>query len=153
MIHDTLSKHPFFSELAPEHLSELEQAARELHFQDGDAVFRQDESARHFYLITKGEASIQIPSIYGPPLIVQKLGAGELLGWSWLIPPYKWHFDARATSDLDVIEFDGARLLQRCEKDPALGYQLLKRFSALMSDRVQAARLKMMEVCEPTQIA
>ncbi len=95
---------------------------------------------------------IQVPSIFGPPLTVQTLGDGELLGWSWLIPPYKWHFEARADSDLQVIEFDGARLRQRCEEDPALGYQLLKRFSALMSDRVQAARMKMMEVCDPTQI-
>ena len=152
MIQKTLIEHAFFSELAPEHLSELVQAARERHFADGDMIFRQDEQADHFYLIISGEACVEIPSIYGPPLVVQTLGAGQLLGWSWLIPPYKWHFEARANSDLDVIEFDGARLRERCEQEPALGYQLLKRFAALMSDRVQAARFKMMEVVEPTQI-
>ena len=152
MVQKTLIQHAFFSELAPEHLTELAQAARERHFADGDVVFRQDERADHFYLIKSGEVSVQIPSIYGPPLTVQTLGPGQLLGWSWLIPPYKWHFEARAISELDVIEFDGAHLLKRCEQNTDLGYHLLKRFAALMSDRVQAARLKMMEVTEPTQI-
>lgn len=152
MIKDTLAQHPFFSKLIPEHLAIVAEAARELHFNDGDLIFHQDENADHFYLILSGRATIQIPSIYGPPLTVQTLTEGQLLGWSWLIPPYKWHFDARATSDVKAIEFDGAQLRKRCEDNPALGYQLLKQFAALMSDRMQAARLKMMEVCEPTEI-
>ena len=115
MIRDLLEKHPFFSALIPEHLEVVAEAARELHFGDGDVIFHQDGKAEHFYLIQSGEATIQIPSIYGPPLKVQTLGPGQLLGWSFLIPPYKWHFEARASSDLDVIEFDGVKLRQRCE--------------------------------------
>jgi len=146
---ELLAEHPLFSALRPEHLQILADAARERRYADGDAIFRQDEEAAHFYLLESGTAVVQIPSIYGPPLVMQSLSAGDLLGWSWLIPPYKWHFDAKATSDASVIEFDGQGLRRRCDQDPELGYQLLKLFSALMSERVLAARLKMMEVCEP----
>jgi len=152
MIKDILAAHSLFSSLSPEHLEVLVEAAEERQYADGDVIFRLDDQAAHFYLIQSGTAVVQIPSIYGPPLVMQTLSSGQLLGWSWLIPPYKWHFEARATSDMKVIAFDGQRLRHRCEQDPALGYQLLKLFSALMSERVQAARLKMMEVCEPAEI-
>jgi CRP-like cAMP-binding protein len=85
----------------------------------------------------------------GPALVVQVLGTDEVLGWSWLIPPYKWTFEALAESDSRVLVFDGKALLQLCESDHHFGYALMKRFTSLMSERLHAARIKMMDSWAP----
>ena len=81
----------------------------------------------------------------GPTLKIQTLGKGQVLGWSWLISPYKWNFQAKAEDDSELLQFDGAAILAQCEQDPKLGFELLKKFAALMSVGLNAARQKMME--------
>jgi hypothetical protein len=79
-------------------------------------------------------------------MMITTLGAGELVGWSWLFPPYRWHFDARATELTRTIAFDGACLRDKCEQDHDLGYELMRRFASLMLDRLQATRLQLLDV-------
>jgi CRP/FNR family cyclic AMP-dependent transcriptional regulator len=116
-------------------------------------LFQQGKVADKFYLVLKGQVSVQVPALVGPPLELQVLGDNQILGWSWLIPPYRWNFMARAVEDTELLEFDGHAILARCEKDPKFGYELLKRFTALMSERLNAARQKMMDQWNPPGFA
>ena len=84
---------------------------------------------------------------------MQIVGEDQLLGWSWLIPPYQWNFLARAVEDSELLEFDGKAILAHCEKDSKFGYELLKRFATLMSDRLNAARQKLMDQWDPPGFA
>jgi CRP-like cAMP-binding protein len=74
------------------------------------------------------------------------LAAGEVLGWSWLIPPYHWKFDARAIEQTRALALDGKCLRTKCEEDHDLGYELLKRFAQIMEERLQATRLQLLDV-------
>ena len=144
-----LRSHTIFSDLEPAHIEILANHAEEKVFASGELLFEQQDSAENFYILRDGSIKVEVPSIMGPALVVQSLGKDDVLGWSWLIPPYKWTFEAKAVSDSNVIAFDGKALLQLCEKDNAFGYALMKRFAGLMSERLHAARRKMMDNWAP----
>ena len=95
--------------------------------------------------MVSGQVSIGVAAIQGPGLQLQLLGSGQMLGWSWLIEPYRWDFQAKVLEDAELIEFDGQAILAQCEEDKAFGYQLYKRFTYLMSERLGSARRKMMD--------
>lgn len=144
-----LGEQRFFAGLEPEFLEFLAECARERHFGTNALVIRHEDHATNFFLVRQGRISREVPAIQGPPLIMQSIGAGEVLGWSWLIPPYRWSFMARAEQPTDVFEFDSRRIFERCEADPRFGYELLQRFAALMSERLSHARRKMVEEWYP----
>ena len=144
-----LQSHTIFSDLQPAHIQVLADYAEEKQFAAGELLFNQEEPAEHFYVLIDGAIEVEVPAIAGPNLVVQSLGADDVLGWSWLIPPYRWTFEAKATSDSKVIVFDGKSLLQYCEKNHHFGYSLMKHFAGLMSERLHAARLKMMDSWAP----
>lgn len=148
-----LSTHPFFSGLSPEFIKFLAACAAERQADPGLVLFRQREHASKFYLVRSGNVCVEIPAIMGPALPVQHLGPGQILGWSWLIPPYRWNFQARAEAKSKLLEFDGGQILARCDQDPEFGYQILKRFASLMSERLEAARQRMMEQWNPPGFA
>ena len=152
-IENYLSSHKFFSGLEASDIKFLAGSARELQLKAGDALFKQGERADRFYLLRSGQVSIQVPALMGPTLEIQTLGDDQILGWSWLIAPYRWSFLARAVTDSDVLEFDGSAILAHCESDPKFGYELFKRFAALMSERLDAARQKMMDQWDPPGFA
>ncbi len=152
-IDDYLSTHTFFSGLNGDDIAFLSRHASELQVKKGETVFRQGDTADKFYLVRSGHLSVQIPALMGPALEIQSLGPDQLLGWSWLIAPYRWNFQAKAEEDSDLLEFDGRAILARCGQDPKFGYELLKRFAALMSERLDAARRKMMDQWNPSGFA
>lgn len=153
MIEDFLSNHPFFSAMDDNFLKFLAESASELSIKKGDVLFRQGKPADTFYLLREGRISIQVPALVGPSLEIQHLGDNQLLGWSWLIPPYRWNFMARAEEDSTLLEFDGKAILARCEEDPKFGYELFKGFASLMSERLDAARQSMMDQWNPPGFA
>lgn len=152
-IEEYLSTQEFFSGLSPEFIGFLARCASERQIEPGQILFRQGESAHHFYLIRNGSIAIEIPAITGPTLKVQSLGAGQILGWSWLIPPYKWNFQAGAEAQTALLAFDGDAVLARCEEEPNFGYTLLKRFASLMAERLGVARQRMMDQWNPPGFA
>ena len=79
-------------------------------------------------------------------MAIQSLKEGEVLGWSWMIPPYKWHFDARAFDLTRAIALDGACLREKCEEDHDLGYELMSRFALIIAQRLEATRLQLMDI-------
>jgi CRP-like cAMP-binding protein len=152
-IEGLLSRTPLFAGLEPEYLEYLAAHAAAVNLAADAVLFAYGDEARHFYLVADGRVSVEVAAIEGPALELQRLGPGAVLGWSWLIAPYRWNFQARATARSVVIEFDGPRILARCERDPAFGYELVRRFSALMSERLNFARQKMMEEWKPAGFA
>lgn len=152
-IQQVLSDAPVFSGLSDDFIARLAAHASERKVQSGEVLFRSGEQARHFFMLIDGEVSIEIPAVTGPTLQVQRLRPIRVLGWSWLLPPFKWSFNARAETDSTVLEFDGEAVLKDCEADPAFGYEVIKRFSALMAERLDAAHKKMMEQWSPAGFA
>ncbi|MDP3063706.1 MAG: cyclic nucleotide-binding domain-containing protein [Chloroflexota bacterium] len=141
-----LAAHPFLKGLAPHHVSVLMGCASNVRFDAGQFLFHEGKEANHFYIVRHGRVALEIAAPGRSPIIVQTIGVGEVLGWSWLLPPYRWHFDARAVELTRAIALDGSCLRTKCEQDHDLGYELLKRFTAEVVDRLQATRLQLLEV-------
>lgn len=145
-----LAEHPLFRDLGSNIVTLLTECAFNVRFAEGERIFRHGDPAERCYLIRHGIVSLEIGSPTKGPLTIQTLGPGEVLGWSWLFPPYKWHFDARALEPTRAIALDGKCLRGKCDEDPKLGYELMKRFSAIMHARMQAARLQITDIYGPT---
>ena len=152
-IEDYLSAHTFFSGLDDDFVKFLSNSATEQRIKKGDVLFQQGGRADKFYLLRNGQVSVQVPALVGPTLEIQTLGEDQILGWSWLIQPYRWSFQARAMEDSNLLEFDGSAILAHCQEDPHFGYELFKRFASLMSERLDAARQKMMDQWNPPGFA
>jgi len=157
MINDNVSRiladNPFFHGLREDHLLFLARCARHHSVPRNGLLFREDDPAGAFYLIQDGRVTIEVPAVEGPAMDVQTLSNGEVLGWSWLIPPYQWNFQGRAETRTDVIAFDGALIRARCETDHDFGYLLVWDFAELMSQRLDAARQKLMNEWSPAGFA
>jgi CRP/FNR family transcriptional regulator, cyclic AMP receptor protein len=141
-----LREHPLFQGLPDRHLQILVQCAEEVRFDPGTLLFRQGEDAERFYLLRHGKVAVEVPTAASGALSIQTLEDGDVLGWSWLIPPYRWHFDARAVDNTSAISLDGAALRDECERDHDMGYALLRRFAHIMEERLQATRLQLIDV-------
>ena len=141
-----LAQHPFLKGLEPRHLQVLVGCAANVRFDAGQFIFREGEAAKHFYIIRHGKIALEIFVPGRGPVAIQTLGEGEVLGWSWLFPPYRWHFDARALELTRAIALDGECLRGKCETDHDLGYELVKRFANVMMERLQATRLQLLDV-------
>jgi CRP-like cAMP-binding protein len=141
-----LSEHPFFSGLAPDTISFIAGCGSNVTFQAGEYVFREGEPADSFYIIRHGVVQMEIFVPGRGPLAIETIGPGEVLGWSWLFPPYRWSLDARALELVRAVALDGACLRGKCEDDPKLGYELMKRFARVMMERLQAARIQLLDL-------
>ena len=141
-----LAQHPFLRGLTHKQLVLLADCALTAQFKKGQIIFRAGEKAKLFYLIEKGQVTLESGTEFGEPVIIQTIGAGDLLGWSWMMPPYVWHFTARAIEPAAAIYFAGTILRDYCERDHSLGFELHKRMSAVMMKRLQAARRKLLEI-------
>mgnify|MGYP001615923844 CR=1 FL=1 len=143
-----LREHPFFAGLTHEHLTLIVGCASNVRFDAGKFIFREGEEANQFYLIRHGKVAVEVYAAERGSITIQTLGEGEVLGWSWLLPPYQWQFDARAVELTRAIALDATCLRKKCEEDHHLGYELLKRFAHLIEDRLQAMRLQLLNVYE-----
>jgi len=141
-----LQQHPFFEGLNPAYLKLLVGCAQNTRFQAGSSLFRTGEEAGQFYLLRQGRVAIEISAPQRPPIVIQTLQEGEVVGWSWLIPPHLWRFDARAVDTARAIALDGKCLRAKCEENHDLGYELLKRFAHMVSKRLEATRLQLLDV-------
>jgi CRP/FNR family transcriptional regulator, cyclic AMP receptor protein len=141
-----LAGHPFFSGMAPHYLQLAVGCAANVRFNAGELIFRQGYDAEHFYLIRAGKVALEIHVPGRGGVTIQTLGAGEVLGWSWLVPPYNWRFDGRAAEVTRAIVFDGKCLRGKCEEDHELGYELQKRVIAILGEHLDATRFRLLDV-------
>lgn len=140
VIRAILADHPLFESMKREHLDILASSGRQENFRTGDLILRQGEPATQFFLILEGKVALESHDLRQEDTLLQELGAGEIVGWSWLFPPFVSHFQARASTNALVVAFDGARMLIASEKDPSLGYDLMRRIAQVVIHRLQASR-------------
>lgn len=144
-IAEYLPEHPFFAGLAADVLGLAAGCAVNVHFRPGAYLFREGEPAATFYVLRHGRVAIQMRTPT-QDAVLDTAQDGDVVGWSWLIPPYRWTFDARATEETSAIAFDGSCLRGKCESDPALGYVLLQRVVQVMSSRLHSARVRLLDL-------
>ena len=141
-----LRDHPFTNGLTSDQLSLLTGCASNVVFKAGQFLFHEGDNADLFYFIREGKVVIETHVPHKGAIAIQTREAGEVTGWSWMIPPFKWHFDARALELTRAIALDGKCLRGKCEKDHDLGYELMKRFSVLIAQRLDATRMQLLDV-------
>lgn len=139
-----IALHPFLAGMNRVQLALLIDCAMATHFKKRQTILQEGEFANRFYLIESGKVVLESLDASGKSLVIETLSSGDLLGWSWMFPPYTWQFTARAVEPTTAIFFYGTILREYCEKDHSLGYELLKRMSAVMVKRLQAARKRML---------
>lgn len=141
-----LAEIPLFQGLGPEALALIAGCASNVPFVEGAQIMRRGEPADVFYLLRHGSVVLETYVPGRGPATIETLEAGEVLGWSWLFPPYRWHLDARALTTVRTTAFDGACLRAKCQQDPALGYELMSRFAQVLIERLQWTRLRLLDV-------
>jgi len=141
-----LARHPFFEGIVPQYLSLIAGCAAYAHYEPGEYIFHEGELATHFYLICQGKVVLETFAGQRPTITIATIEAGGALGWSWLFPPYQWHFSARASAPTWAIALDGACLRCKSEEDHNFGYALLKQIAAIVVQQFQVTQQQLLDV-------
>jgi CRP-like cAMP-binding protein len=139
------AQHEFLSGLSERHRLLLASGARPFKAQPGQVLARQGERAHAFFLIQSGHVALDSTVPGGDGLLIQQVGPGGVVGWSWLVAPHKWNFSCRAVDTVEGISFDSEWLRHLCEQDPGLGYHLLKQLVAVIAQRLASTRRLLVE--------
>ena len=145
-IADLVDELPALRALAPEHRATIAGCARNRVFARGEALLREGDAADEFFVLREGAVAIEAHDPARGALTIETLHPGEIVGWSWLLPPYRAAFDARASDVAHVLAFDGTCLRRKCEADPALGYALMKLVAGVFVERLQNTRLRLLDL-------
>ncbi len=143
---ELIAASPIFAGLAGEHLALIAGCARNERFAPGEYLFREGAEADRFFLIRDGAVAIEVDAPGRGPLVIETLHQGDVAGWSWLFEPYRWQLDARASEPTGVVGFDALCLRGKCEDDHELGYQLMRRFAASLTEALDASLLQLLDV-------
>jgi CRP-like cAMP-binding protein len=141
-----LAGHPLFAGLDTATVELLAGCARNVVLKTGERLFAEGEPADRFWLIRHGRVALEVASPGAGQLIVETLAADDVVGWSWLVAPYRWHFDAVAQEQTRAVVFDVGCVRGKLESDPRLGYDLMSRFLPIVVDRLQATRLRLLDL-------
>jgi CRP-like cAMP-binding protein len=137
---------PLFAGLNEDFCELITGCVRNIRFAPGEYLFREGQPADEMYLLRAGRVALEVTAPGRGAVTFQTLGEGELVGLSWLVPPWRWTYDARALETVRAIGIDAACLRGKCEADPALGYEMMKRFMPVLVERLHATRLQMLDV-------
>jgi CRP/FNR family transcriptional regulator, cyclic AMP receptor protein len=143
-IESMLAEHPFFEGLDSRYLHEAAHGGNEDKFGAGAYIFNENEKAGKFYVIRKGKVALEGVSPSDELITIDTIEGGDVLGWSWFLPPYHWQYSARVIEPIDVIVLDGVYLREKCEEDHDFGYELVKRVAQAVAQRLQATRTQML---------
>ena len=144
-----IREQPFFAGLAEETIGLVAGCTRNVRFDAGKYLFREGDPADEFFLIRHGRVALEMSAPGRDAVTFQTTGEGEVVGLSWLIPPYRWTYDARAIDLVRAIGVDAACLRRKCDTDHDFGYAMMMRFVPVLVDRLQASRLQMLDVYGP----
>jgi CRP/FNR family cyclic AMP-dependent transcriptional regulator len=141
-----IKEHPFFENLIPEYIELIAGCASLVKFDENHMILKEGETADNFYLIRNGKIALQMQVPNQETVILDTIREGEVVGWSWLFSPYQTHFDARALESTRAISFDGKCLRKKIDQDHNLGFHIMTQFVKIIQDRLQATRLKLIEM-------
>ena len=120
--------------------------ARNVRFEAGQYMFHEGEDADQLYLLRHGHVALETAVPGRGPITIQTLRPGEIVGVSWLIPPYRWNYDAKALELVRAVSIDAKCLRGKCEADHDLGYEMMKRFMPILVQRLHATRMQILDV-------
>jgi len=150
-IEEILSEHPVFKAFDKETLELLGGCARNEHFRAGDRIFAEGDSADKVFLLRKGDVAVEIATSERAPIIVETLHPGDVLGWSWMVPPYRHMSDARAMTEIRAISLGAVCTRQKCDESPVLGYRMFQHLLPHMATRVRVLRLQLLDLYGPKE--
>jgi CRP/FNR family transcriptional regulator, cyclic AMP receptor protein len=145
----TIREHPFFAGVSEAFVKLVVGCAKNVHFDAGQYLGHEGDAADHLYLLRQGRVAFEIAAPGRAPIIFQTISEGEVVGVSWLIPPYRWAYDARALDFVRAIAMDATCLREKCEADHDLGYEMMKRFVPVLIQRLHGTRLQLLDVYGP----
>lgn len=145
-IEQYLPDHPFFEGLDAPTLSLVAGCATNISLAAGEYLCREGDPADQFFVVRRGRVAIEVHGPSAGTLVIDTADEGDVVGWSWLVPPYVTTFDARAAEATGVVAFDGACLRGKCDADPRLGYELMKRVTQVMNGRFEAAQMRLLDL-------
>jgi CRP-like cAMP-binding protein len=145
-IEQLLAEAPKFEEMSDDHLKLIAGCAQNRTFEEGEYLLREGDPADVFYVIRYGRVAMEIFAPQRGALTIETIDDGDLLGWSWLVPPFRNHLDARAMDTTHTVAFDAKCLRGKCDQDPVLGYELMRRFIPVIVERLQATRVRLLDV-------
>lgn len=137
---------PLFAGMKEEHLVLIAGCARNIRYEAGEYIGRLGEPADNFWLVREGRVGLEVHTADRGPLQLQTLGVNDVLGWSWLVPPNQWHFDARALTPVRALIIDGKCLRGKFESDYELGYQMMQRFMQIVVERLESTEMQLLDV-------
>jgi CRP-like cAMP-binding protein len=143
---EVLTDHPFFKGMKPEHIDFLVSVARPLHIEANHFLFRQGGGADCFLVLHRGDMAIELHVGAKGARIIQTVGVGEVIGWSWLYPPHRWMYDGRALKTVDCLCLDGEAVRKHMEDDHEFGYEVLRRFGEVIVEALNRTRLQLLDV-------
>ena len=146
---EILAAHPLFAGLDPEITDLLGGCAANRRFANGAYLFKADEASDVFYLLRAGDVALELSMPGRGRLTVETLHPGEVVGASWILPPYRWRFDARAAGEVRATGIDATCLRKKCDAEPRLGYQVMQRFLPIVAERLQSTRLRLLDLYAP----
>lgn len=141
-----LAAHPFTAGLPDADLERLAACAEPVHLLAGHVAFREGDPAERFYLLQSGRVGLEVHATGRPAHLLTTLGSGDLLGASWLFPPYQWQFEAVVLDDVEALALDAVAVRAACAADDGLGHRLVERVAAVLVKRLQAARLRLLDL-------
>ncbi len=145
-VRELLAAHEFLRGLGDEVLETVVGCAHNVAFEPGELLCVEGASADTFYLLRRGRVSLEVHAPGRGPVVIETVEPGSVVGWSWLVPPYRWTIDARAIDRVGAVAIDGACLREKAERDPAFGYALLTRVSTHLLARLQATRVRALDL-------
>ncbi|HTK11185.1 MAG TPA: cyclic nucleotide-binding domain-containing protein [Ktedonobacteraceae bacterium] len=145
-LEEALAEHPFFRGFDSDYLHDIVRFAVFIHYDSDVCIFHEGEQATHFYLLNQGKVGLETFSADRGAIAIETIEAGEVLGWSWLFPPYRWHFSSRVIEPVHGIMLDAATLRKMCDEDHTFGYELVRRIAHVITQRLQSTRLQLLDV-------
>ncbi len=140
-----LRKHEFLKGVSDVLVRSLAESAKDIWFEPGEYIFHESEEARNFYLICEGKVELQMYAPDRGNVVIEIIGADDVVGWSWLVRPHRWHLSARVSHRTHAIALDARKLIGQCESNHELGYEMMKRLVNVVSHRLVRTRLKIIE--------
>jgi CRP-like cAMP-binding protein len=145
-IADRVLRHPFFVDIDPTLVHAMVSKAEERSYDVGEMLVREGKAAEEFFLVLEGKIALEIGGGDRPGLTVETIEKGEILGWSWLVAPYRWRFDARAAKPTKVIALNAAAARYALAAYPAFGYHFLMKFLPVVADRLENTRVQLLDI-------
>ncbi len=145
-IAEVVASHPLLAGLPGDAVDQVAGCARNMAYAPGELLLAEGDPATTLFLVRRGRVAIEVHGPERGAMIIETVGPGGAVGWSWLFPPYRWQFDARATSPVGAIAVDGACLRAKADADDALGYKLVMRVAAVLLERLQATRIRLLDL-------